>query len=257
MTAKKTVAIADDSTTTIMLFSLLLQRMGFHIQTARNGVELLGLVKRSSPDIILLDLNMPVMDGRTALRILHQEPAFSSIPVVVITVESSPAVREECVRLGCAGFLLKPVRLSDLNEQLQLCVAGRGKSRRDIRAPFSRPLQVFAEGESLCYPAANLSEHGIFLLSDQPFAIGTHLAVALPIEGGEEQLLSGVVVRECRPTGEDSAWESGMGIEFTQTSPEARIALRSMVRRLLLEDLNHPAVSPLRMDDEEAQRQDL
>jgi CheY-like chemotaxis protein len=257
MTAKKTVAIADDSTTTSMLFSLLLQRMGFHIRTARNGVELLGLVKREAPDVILLDLNMPVMDGRTALRILHQEPSFSAIPVVVVTVESSPAVREECMRLGCAGFLPKPVRLSDLYEHLQACFAGRGKVRRSIRAPFPRPVQVFAGGETLCYPAANLSERGIFLLSTRPYAAGTSLVVALPFDDGEEHLFTGVVVHECGPAGAEPSRASGMGIEFTQMSPQARVALRTLVRRLLLEGIDRPAVSALRLDDEETRRPGL
>ena len=235
---RKTVIVADDSGITVMLYSLLVQRMGFSVVPAGNGLEVLKLLHQNVPDGILLDLNMPVMDGRTTLRHIRQDPRVASVPVIVVTVESGAQARYDCLRLGCTEFLSKPVKLSRLHEALQTCLKDRAKVRRRMRAPLHAPVRVFADGAALDMNALNVSERGIFLQTDSPFSLGTQISVSILFDGGVEHTFGGVVVRR-QEDGAVSGMDShaGMAVEFTQVEAPAGEALRSLVHRQLISDL--------------------
>ncbi len=236
---RRTVIVADDSGITVMLYSLLVERMGFNVIPAGNGLEVLKILHQNVPDGILLDLNMPVMDGRTTLRHIRQDPRTASVPVIVVTVESSAQARYDCLRLGCSEFLSKPVKLSKLHEALQACLKDRAKVRKRMRAPLHGPVRVTVDGACMDMDALNVSERGIFLQTSSPFSPGTELSVSLIFDGGVEHAFGGVVVRRqegARSTGGETP--VGMAVEFTDVLDEAAVALRNLVHRQLLADLD-------------------
>lgn len=236
---KKTVVIADDSATTVMLLSLLVERMGFKVISAKNGLEVLKLMHQNPPDGVLLDLRMPVMDGRTALRHIRQDPRLASVPVVVVTVESGAQARYDCLRLGCTEFISKPVRLSDLHYALQACFKDRSKVRKHLRAPFNRPVRAWIDGTAMDFFAVNLSERGIFLRCSEPLPEGTEVVVSLVDAEGGEHACTGAVVRHqpgWSPNGTSN--EVGMAVEFTRMDSRAAVALKHLVHRLLVSDLS-------------------
>ncbi len=118
----KRIVIADDSTTARMLIRRCLQIVGLSETTfveAPDGKEALELVKEESTDLLVTDLNMPVMDGQALLSRMKANPKLNEIPVLVITSAGNPAKEAELVELGAIAVLTKPVSPADLMKVLE------------------------------------------------------------------------------------------------------------------------------------------
>ncbi len=105
----KTVLVADDEPTLLSLIAELLADEGYDVVTARDGREALELASRRAPDLILLDVMMPRLDGREALRLMRDRPELREVPVAMM----SAGIREDQVPPGVA-LLPKPFDLDRL-----------------------------------------------------------------------------------------------------------------------------------------------
>ncbi len=110
----KRIMVVDDSSTSRMFIKRCLQMVlsdqeETEYREAENGKDALGQLKEAPADLVVIDLNMPVMDGATLLRWMKSSPKLTLIPVIVITSVDSPANREELLNLGAAHVLSKPV----------------------------------------------------------------------------------------------------------------------------------------------------
>jgi CheY-like chemotaxis protein len=115
----KRILIVDDSETFLMYISILLRRIGFDkVIPANSGMEALKILRILMPDVVLLDITMPQMDGIATLRHIKGDEHTSNIPVIMLTTASEKNPYEECKRLGCSGYLTKPVKLTELNDTL-------------------------------------------------------------------------------------------------------------------------------------------
>ncbi len=103
-----TVLVVDDSATVRRMVKETLENAGFHVLTARDGVEALDIAKGKSPDLVLTDLHMPRMDGIALVKALRQEPTCRYIPILVLTTESSPEFKVKGREAGATGWLIKP-----------------------------------------------------------------------------------------------------------------------------------------------------
>jgi CheY-like chemotaxis protein len=112
--AQKTILIADDSRTFRHLEEELLTRRGYALLQAENGAQAVQLAMQHTPDLILLDLQMPVMDGSKALAVLKANATTSAIPVVLVTTIAHDEQREQLLKAGAARFLSKPISGPDL-----------------------------------------------------------------------------------------------------------------------------------------------
>jgi CheY-like chemotaxis protein len=112
--AQKKILIADDSRTFRHLEEELLRRRGYALLQAENGAQAVQLATQEVPDLILLDLQMPVMDGAKALAVLKGNEKTSAIPVVMITTLGHDAQRDALLKAGAARFLAKPINGTDL-----------------------------------------------------------------------------------------------------------------------------------------------
>jgi CheY-like chemotaxis protein len=113
MTAKK-ILIADDSRTFRHLEEELLTRRGYALLQAENGAQAIQLATRELPDLILLDLQMPVMDGLKALGVLKANDKTSAIPVIMVTTIGDDATRASLLQAGALRVLTKPITGPDL-----------------------------------------------------------------------------------------------------------------------------------------------
>ena len=104
----KKVLSVDDSRVVRTMVARCLQAYGCQIIEAENGQEGIEAAKRERPDLILLDVTMPVMDGKTALAELRKNPATKEIPVIMLTAESGKDLVMEIAKLGVAGYIVKP-----------------------------------------------------------------------------------------------------------------------------------------------------
>lgn len=117
------ILIADDIASNRNLLKEYLADYDFTIYEAENGLEALQLTKEIHPDLIFLDLRMPVMDGIELIKILKSTPNLQQIPVVVITASALRDEEESVKKIGCNAYLHKPVNRSDIAFQLSLFLA--------------------------------------------------------------------------------------------------------------------------------------
>jgi twitching motility two-component system response regulator PilH len=113
------VLIVDDSPTEQHVMSQLLTSRGFEVMLASDGAEALALAERSRPDVILMDIVMPGMNGYQATRRLAQNPATASIPVVMITAKNQEIDRIWGLRQGAVRYLMKPVEDLELLDAVE------------------------------------------------------------------------------------------------------------------------------------------
>lgn len=105
----KRILIAEDNEQNLYLISFLLEKNGFEILVARTGAEAIEQARAARPDLILIDIQMPEMDGYEAIERLKRLPETSRIPVVVVSSYAMAGDRERALRLGCAGYIEKPI----------------------------------------------------------------------------------------------------------------------------------------------------
>jgi DNA-binding response OmpR family regulator len=110
----KTVLVVDDHPATVALVRAALEDEGFSVLGAVNGAEGLAQVEAHSPDLVILDLNMPVMGGIETLRRLRLDPKTHLLPVIIATVQMDQASVIEGWMSGAERYLQKPLRVEEL-----------------------------------------------------------------------------------------------------------------------------------------------
>ncbi len=232
--AKKRILIVDDSASTVMYMQIVLKRMGFDVRTAPNGLEGLRRVQEDAPDLLILDLSMPVMDGRTMLKKLKETKGSANLPVVILSVEESEETRTEMGELGSLAYLRKPVELDQLYGAIEEAIfLPLGTGRRCLRSVYREPVVLRSGGVSQHLLAENLSERGIFVCTKDPLAVGDSAKVTFGL--GREGLLSltGRVIY--RKTSQEGLFTSppGMAIEFDRMPSYAATILNEFIQQLL------------------------
>jgi CheY-like chemotaxis protein len=120
------ILIVEDNEDNWDILSRRLGRRGYEIVRARNGQEGLSLAESARPDLILMDMNLPVIDGWEATRRLKAAEATAAIPVIAVTAHGMSCDREKVLDAGCDDHHAKPVELTRLLAQIE---AALGKSR--------------------------------------------------------------------------------------------------------------------------------
>ncbi|CAH0348341.1 response regulator [Aquabacterium sp. CECT 9606] len=115
---RRKVLIADDVPANRTMLIDLLRPLGFDTVEANNGQAALDQVQAAAPDVILMDLSMPVMDGLEAIRQLRKSPATQSLPIIALSANASNADRTEAMQAGANGFMTKPFERAILLAQL-------------------------------------------------------------------------------------------------------------------------------------------
>jgi twitching motility two-component system response regulator PilH len=118
------ILIVDDSPTELHVMQQILERHGFETVTAEDGESGLRLATERRPDLILMDVVMPGINGFQATRELSRNPETSSIPVVMITTKGEQTDRIWGMRQGAVGYLVKPVGEDELVEGVRQALAG-------------------------------------------------------------------------------------------------------------------------------------
>jgi CheY-like chemotaxis protein len=123
----KVILIVEDEPLNMKLFRDLLQVNGYATFEAKDGKQGVEIAVEKQPDLILMDIHMPVMDGLEATRILKSDPATAGIPIIALTSGAMASDREKAVRAGCDAFMSKPVDIHDFLEM----VASELQDRRE------------------------------------------------------------------------------------------------------------------------------
>lgn len=156
-----TILIVDDVATNILLIKLLISNAGYKTLTAYNGKDALAIVEKQKPDLILLDIMMPIMDGHEVARRLRESQEYADIPIIFLSALNSTEDIVEGFRLGAADYVSKPFNKEELltrinhqvafiaamrlishqTEELRKTILGRDKLysviAHDLRAPIA------------------------------------------------------------------------------------------------------------------------
>ena len=119
MVMTATVLVVDDSATVRDLLSRRLTRSGYNVLLAGDGVEGVEVCKRDSPDLVLMDLHMPVMDGWAATRAIRGDENTATIPVLVLTAYDSSRDRSAAMDAGASDFDSKPISMPRLISKME------------------------------------------------------------------------------------------------------------------------------------------
>lgn len=106
---KKTILIIEDNEQNMYLTTFLLEKHGFEINQARSGPAGIEAARNQQPDLILLDIQLPGMDGYQVAKALKQDQTLSSIPIVAVTSYAMAGDREKILAAGCNGYIEKPI----------------------------------------------------------------------------------------------------------------------------------------------------
>ena len=110
------ILVAEDTDSNFLLISTLLKKE-YSLQRAINGVEAVNICRESSPDLILMDIRMPEMDGLQATREIRQ--FNTDVPIVALTAFAFEQDRLNALNAGCDGFLTKPLSINELKESIK------------------------------------------------------------------------------------------------------------------------------------------
>jgi two-component system, cell cycle response regulator DivK len=114
----KKILVAEDNPINRELLRELLEIHGYTVAEACDGQEALAMVEQAPPDILLLDIGMPLLDGFAVVRKLRANPRFTALPVVAVTAYAMQGDREKIMNSGFDGYLSKPVNAGSLVQEL-------------------------------------------------------------------------------------------------------------------------------------------
>lgn len=118
MSNMKTVLVAEDREASRELIRTLLEHSGYAVLEAADGAEAVAIAFERSPDLVLLDLQMPHKDGLQVLKELRADQRFKRTPIVALTASAMRGDKETALNSGFTGYLTKPVSLSEIRQEL-------------------------------------------------------------------------------------------------------------------------------------------
>jgi len=115
-----TILVADDNPPSRELMRELLEASGHLVVEAANGREALDSIRRNPPELVFLDLQMPLLDGFSVIRELRSDDRFRRLPVVAVTASAMLGDRERAIAAGFDSYIAKPINLSEVRKQAEM-----------------------------------------------------------------------------------------------------------------------------------------
>lgn len=204
-----------------MVKSLLHNREGCHLLEAQNGLEALDMVSKKHPDLVLMDLYMPDMNGDECCDLMKQDDNSKDIPVIIITSDIKAEMRTQCIDAGCDDLISKPINrrdfLSKVNAFTGLPIRCHARKATEITAAFT------CKGENYTGTIMNLSEGGAYIVSATELAAGN--LIQMRFEIGTVEITHAVAQvawteEKGSPDSPDSRF--GLGVKFIDIQEGAK-----------------------------------
>ena len=120
----KRVLVAEDNAVNRELIRELLELRGYEVSEARDGQEALQMIEASPPDILLLDLGMPKLDGFGVIKKVRENPQLAGLPVLAVTAYAMRGDREKALDAGFDGYVSKPINAAALSQAMESLLGG-------------------------------------------------------------------------------------------------------------------------------------
>jgi len=177
----KILVVDDELFHAEMIKSLFENRVGCRVSSASNGLDAIDMMTEERPDLILMDLNMPQMNGYECCQIIKLDPALKDIPVIMLTASGDDVSRERAALAGCDDYLTKPVNMRDLlnkvNYHTGLAIRRHLRTQVDVSAIYRH------DGIEFDGKIRNICEGGLYLESSQRLGDGSMVEMSFFIEG--------------------------------------------------------------------------
>ncbi len=115
----KTILYVEDNLDNRSLIRRVLEAEGYRVLEAPTAADALGALENGNPDVILMDINMPDMDGYALTAQIRAMPAHTHVPIVAVTANVMRGDREKSLEAGCDGYIQKPIDIDDLSRQIE------------------------------------------------------------------------------------------------------------------------------------------
>ncbi|GAB3321555.1 response regulator [Haliea atlantica] len=119
MPESRPLLLVEDNPLNAEMLTRRLQRAGFAVIAATDGVQALELMASESPALVLMDMNLPVLDGWSACERARQDPALRDIPIIALTAHAMDSDRRRAVAVGCDDYATKPIDFPDLLDKIR------------------------------------------------------------------------------------------------------------------------------------------
>lgn len=116
---KKMILYIEDNEQNLYLVKFILERHGYEVSSASDGQEGIDLAARIKPDLILLDIQLPRMDGYAVARNLRTNPDLAAVPIVAVTSYAMAGDRDKALNAGCSGYIEKPINPDTFMQQVE------------------------------------------------------------------------------------------------------------------------------------------
>ncbi len=117
---KRKILYIEDNEQNLYLVRFLLEKNGYEVFSAMDGQEGIGTATTVKPDLILLDIQLPLMDGYAVARILRTNPELAETPIVAVTSYAMAGDRDKALAAGCNGYIEKPINPDTFMQQIEL-----------------------------------------------------------------------------------------------------------------------------------------
>ena len=116
---KKRILLVEDNPATVDVVQKELEFLGYDTITAEDGKKAVEMAEAQLPDLIIMDISLPQMDGLQATALIRQNPKTESIPILAATARALPGDREKCIESGCNDYIAKPFTHRELGAALK------------------------------------------------------------------------------------------------------------------------------------------
>ncbi len=221
------ILLVDDVTMFLEIEKGFLGPSPVTILTAKDGEEALSLTRKEHPDLVVMDLNMPKMDGVACCTAIKTDPALRAIPVIMLSNASRLEDVETCWKAGCDDFLAKPVDGKLFLEMMHKFLPVIERRTARVRCQIPVTLQINdGKFSGIC---DDISMHGLYVATDVKTTVGSDLALSFHLPGSGAQLIEirGRVlwlnrgITQIKPT-----MPIGFGVEFIEITGEGLPMLR-------------------------------
>ena len=120
------ILVVDDSADNVAMISLDLQQQGYRVVTAGNGEDAVTIATQMMPNLILMDINLPALDGLGATRRIRENDALRDIPVIAITAFGTEGFQRAAYDVGVSGYLTKPIDLDRMHQLIARLISPAG-----------------------------------------------------------------------------------------------------------------------------------
>ncbi len=228
--SKKIILLADDMDFFIELEKTFFRRDEFEFRTAHHGGEVLDILATVVPDIVFLDLYMPVMDGDECCRRIKADERLRQVPVVMVTVSGRQTDLERCMAAGCDDVLLKPLNrqhfIDIAQKHLRVTVRSLIRYIARLQIQFGQ-----APGQLLSDYTINLSTGGVFLETANLMAEDTPLDAEFVLPFRPDPIRCQARVAWVNEPGEpkNRKLPAGMGLQFLDLATDDVDAIRTYI----------------------------